>query len=239
MLQLSCCGGYVMLPFVVIFDMDGLMLDTERMARNAWLQALAEKGFQMEEASYLRLIGRTVQDAEMILGEIFGAGLPFQQVFDQRQTYYDLDIEQNGIPLKSGLIELLNFLEEQGITKAVASSTPCWFAVRKLAHVGVENRFRVVVCGDMVERGKPAPDLFLEAARRLNIQPEQCIVLEDSEAGIQAGHAAGMLPVMVPDLKPPSPEVVPIAYRIIPSLHDVIPLLQDILRDGFPQDARE
>lgn len=227
-----------MLPTAVIFDMDGLMLDTERMARKAWKRALSEEGFSIDDAEYLRLIGRTVQDAEMILKEVFGNGLPFQQIFDQRQAYYDLDIEQNGIPVKPGLLELFDYLEAKQITKAVASSTPCWFAVRKLAHVGIEKRFCTIVCGDMVERGKPAPDLFLETARRINMPPEQCVVLEDSEAGIQAAYSAGMVPIMVPDLKPPSADTAAAAYRILPTLYDVIPLLEEMLRNGVPQSGQ-
>lgn len=221
-----------MQPIAVIFDMDGLMLDTERMARKAWAKALADHGYPIKDVEYLRLVGRTVQDAEVILKDLYGPALPFQQVFERRQAYYDQDIEQNGIPLKPGLLELLAYLDEKNIVKAVASSTPCWFAVRKLAHVGIEKRFSAVVCGDMVERGKPAPDLFLEAARRINMRPEQCVVLEDSEAGIAAAHAAGMVPVMIPDLKPPTEDTTAMAYRILPTLLEVMPLIGEMLRGG-------
>ncbi len=220
--------------FGVLFDMDGLMLDTERMARMAWTRALAEHGLQLDNASYLRMVGRSVQDARQILGEIFGPDLPFQRVFDQRQAYYDADIDENGIPLKPGLLELLSFLEAHDIPKAVASSTPCWFASRKLAHAGIERRFSATVCGDMVAHGKPAPDLFLEAARRINLPPERCVVLEDSEAGIVAAHTAGMVPVMIPDLKQPAPEIRELAYRVLPSLEEVIPLMEEFISMGLP-----
>ena len=220
--------------FAVIFDMDGLMLDTERMARKAWTRALVESGFTLDEDSYLRLIGRTVQDAEMILGEIFGSTLPFQQVFNKRQAYYDEDIEINGIPVKPGLMELLDYLEDREVVKAVASSTPCWFAGKKLARVGIDQRFRAVVCGDDVALGKPAPDLFLEAARRIAFNPERCIVLENSEAGIQAAFAARMLPIMVPDLKQPLPEVKLLAFQVLPTLHEVIPLMEKWITTGLP-----
>ena len=220
--------------FGVLFDMDGLMLDTERMARVAWIRALDEQGYRLEDSVYLRMVGRTVQDARLILGEIFGSDLPFQQVFDMRQAYYDADIEENGIPLKPGLLQLLAFLEANHITKAVASSTPCWFAGRKLARAGIETRFQTMVCGDMVAAGKPAPDLFLEAARRIAIPPERCVVLEDSEAGIIAADAAGMVALMVPDLKEPAPEIHALAYRVLPSLQEAIPLFEGFLRDGLP-----
>jgi HAD superfamily hydrolase (TIGR01509 family) len=223
--------------FAVLFDLDGLMLDTERMARQAWTRALNETGFLLDEVSYLRLLGRTVQDARGILNDIFGAELPFDLIFSRRQAYYELDIHENGIPIKPGLHELLAFLEQHGIPKAVASSTPCWFARQKLEHSGLLDRFSAVVCGDDVPRGKPAPDLFLEAARRLDVSPHLCLVLEDSEAGIHAAYSAGMLPVMVPDLKQPSPDVRDLAYRILPDLHSVIPLVESFLREGIPSIA--
>jgi HAD superfamily hydrolase (TIGR01509 family) len=221
--------------FGLLFDMDGLMLDTERMARVAWIRALAEQGFQLDDISYLRMVGRTVQDARLILGEIFGPDLPFQRVFDQRQAYYDADIDENGIVIKPGLLELLGFLEANDIPKAVASSTPGWFATRKLARAGIDQRFIAIVCGDMVAHGKPAPDLFLEAARRIALPPERCVVLEDSEAGIVAAHTAGMIPVMIPDLKQPVPEIRALAYQVLSSLHEAIPLVEDFLRNGLPQ----
>lgn len=223
-----------MAQFSVLFDMDGLMLDTERMARVAWTRALAERGYQIGADSYLRLIGRTIQDAHDILNEEFGSDLPFQEIFDQRQVYYEEDIEENGIPAKPGLMELLDFLEANAIVKAVASSTPFWFAQKKLAHVKIDRRFSTIVCGDMVSRGKPAPDLFLECARRIETLPECCIVLEDSEAGIQGAYSAGMIPIMVPDLKPPTESAQAMAFRVLPSLYEVIPILENFLRDGLP-----
>ncbi|RPJ42856.1 MAG: HAD family phosphatase, partial [Chloroflexi bacterium] len=125
-------------------------------------------------------------------------------------------------------------LEDNHIPKAVASSTPCWFALRKLTRAGIERRFLTTVCGDMVARGKPAPDLFLEAARRMDLLPGQCVVLEDSEAGIVAAHAAGMIPLMIPDLKQPTPEIRALAYRVLPSLYEVIPLMEVFLLNGLP-----
>lgn len=218
----------------VLFDMDGLMLDTERMARVAWKRALLERGYPIDDAVYLRLVGRTVADAKLILGEIFGPELPFQEIFDLRQSYYDLDIEQNGIPVKAGLFELLDYLETNLIPKAVASSTPAWFARHKLARAGIDQRFQAIVCGDMVSRGKPFPDLFLEAARQIDALPQDCVVLEDSEAGILAAHRAGMLPLMVPDLKQPDPEVRELAYRVLPSLSEATSLIQTFLQEGLP-----
>lgn len=220
--------------FAVLFDMDGLMLDSERMARAAWTNAMADHGYQLENEHYVRLLGRTARDAREILSGIFGSELPFDAVYQQRQVYYDADIETNGISVKPGLAELLDFLEANHITKVVATSTPSWFALRKLGKVGILDRFTAVVCGDMVERGKPFPDVFLEAARRIDLAPEDCVVLEDSEAGILAAHSAGMQAIMIPDLKPPTPEIQALAYRVLPSLYEVIPLFEEFLQSGLP-----
>ncbi len=217
-------------PFAVLFDIDGLMLDTERMALAAWKEALAERGYTLEEASALRLLGLTVQDTAEILESIFGVGWPYKEVYARRMEIYDNDIRTNGIPVKPGLMELLDFLEANQVAKGVVSSTPCHFASRKLEHAGLGKRFQVVICADMAARGKPAPDLFFEAARQMNFPPRQCVVLEDSDAGIIAAHEAGMLPVMIPDMKQPTPQVRALAYRVLPSLVEVIPLLEGFLR---------
>lgn len=214
----------------VLFDMDGLMLDTERMARGAWTRALAEKGFVLHGDDYLQLLGRTSADAESILGALFGPKLPFREVFDLRQKYYDADIDENGIAIKPGLSELLGFLEERNIPKAVASSTPGWFIQHKLNLVGLAHRFSVCIGGDSVLHGKPAPDLFLSAARLLNVAPADCLVFEDSEAGVRAAHAAHMLPVMVPDLKQPSIEVRGLACHVLTSLNEAVPVVEYYLQ---------
>jgi HAD superfamily hydrolase (TIGR01509 family) len=220
----------------VIFDMDGLMLDTERMAQRAWILALADCGFHLDNGTFLRTVGCSVEDTGQILAETFGPRFDFPMAYERRQIYYDQDIAENGILYKPGLLELLAFLEERKVPKAVASSAPCWFASIKLNSAQINHYFPVVVCRDHVQRAKPAPDLFLEAARQIDFQPAQCIVLEDSTAGIQAAHAAGMLPVMIPDLISPAEEIRELAYRVLPSLHEVIPLLETVLSSGMPAD---
>lgn len=210
------------------------MLDSERMAKAAWTRALTEKGYQLTDADYLRLVGRTTVDAQSILYEIYGADFAYEQILKQCQVYYEADIEANGIPLKPGLLELLDFLEEKRLPKAVASSTRSSFTRRKLEKVGILHRFSAVIGGDMVAQGKPAPDLFLEAARQIGFTPECCVVLEDSEAGIHAAHSAGMLAIMIPDLKPATPEIRALAYQVLPSLAEVIPLFARFAREGLP-----
>ncbi len=171
------------------------------------------------------------------LKEAFGQGFPFQEIYALRQSYYDESLKNNGVPVKAGLYEVLEFLAQHGIPRAVASSTHRQFALVKLEGAGITGQFQAVVGGDEVQNGKPAPDLFLEAARRFNVPPEECVVLEDLEAGIRAAFAAGMLPIMIPDLKQPSPDVAILSYRILPSLIDVIPLFQEWKLNGLPEFA--
>lgn len=214
------------MPLAVIFDMDGLMFDTERVARCAWRQAMEDQGFEIEDSVYLLLVGRTAQDGKKILSQVYGEDFPYRQVNQLRQGYYAEELAANGVPVKPGLFELLQYLKEKNIKKAVASSTARKQVLSKLVSAGVSDQFEVVVGGDDAPVGKPAPDLFLEAARQLGVSPHDCLVLEDSEPGIRAAYAAGMLPVMIPDLKQPSPDVAMLAYRILPALSEVTPLLE-------------
>jgi len=213
----------------VIFDMDGLMFDTERIARQGWQNALTERGYQLTDELYEQLVGRTIPDVSAILQRTFGPQFQFEQIYTQRQTFYQDYLLNNGIPIKPGLTRLLRFLRRKDIAKAVASSTPRAFGLKKLSLAGLSDEFDATAFGDEVESGKPSPQVFLQAAARLNIPPKECIVLEDSEAGIQASHRAGMLPIMVPDVKYPSPEIERLAFRVLPSLEAAIPALAELL----------
>lgn len=223
-----------MQPIAVIFDMDGLMLDTERMSHAAWMRALGEANLQLEHTAYLELVGRASADTQRMVMEWFGPEFRYTDLRSRIMHFYELDIEQNGIPTKPGLFELLNFIDSRGIQKAIATSAVSHFAARKLRVAGINGYFSTMVCSDMVALGKPAPDLFLEAARQIGIPTNRCIVLEDSEAGILAARSAGMLSIMIPDLKLPSPEIQALCYRVLPTLDDVIPVLQDFIQNDLP-----
>jgi HAD superfamily hydrolase (TIGR01509 family) len=201
--------------------MDGLMLDSERMARRAWERALAEWGLALSNDLYLQLIGRAAPDTKQLLRDAFGPALPVEEAYARKQRCLDQEIDLSGVPLKPGLMDLLAFLDSLHLPKAVASSTHRAFVLRKLEIAGVLARFDAIACGDEVPNGKPAPDVFLLAAERLGIPAGACVALEDSDAGIRAAHAAGMIPILVPDLKPPSDEIAALAHRVFPSLVEV------------------
>lgn len=203
----------------VIFDMDGLMFDTERIAQKVWQQAAVEYGYIFPESTYRGVIGLKLPDVRTYIYQQFGGDFPFDQVYHRKQQLLDIYITNQGIPLKPGLTELLDKIESRAIPKAVASSSGKQIVLRNLSAAGIKaGRFQAIVGGDEVIHGKPAPDIFLEVASRLEIDHAGCMVLEDSSAGILAAHAAGMLPVMVPDMLPPEPETRKLAYRIFPDL---------------------
>ncbi len=205
----------------VLFDMDGLMLDTERIAQRAWQRAGAQRGYDFPSDVYLQAVGRTKADTAVVFKQAYGDDFPFQELYARKQAFYYEMLESEPIPIKAGLIDLLDRIDELGLSKAVATSTARPSALKKLTLTGLIERFTTIVGGDEVVNGKPAPDIFLTAAQRLGIAPAHCLVLEDSEAGIRAAHAAGMTPVMVPDLKQPSDDVRGLAHMVAHSLTDV------------------
>ncbi len=218
----------------VIFDMDGLMLDTERLARVAWNRAMADWGYTIPDEVYQQLIGRTIPDVGSILRDKVAADLPFGEISERKQQYADQEIAQHGVAVKPGVFELLEWLERTRRNKAVASSTFRERVMQKLNRAGLAHRFDAIVCGDEIRRGKPAPDIYLAAAHKLSVRADRCVGLEDSEPGIRAAQAAGMMALMVPDQISPSPEIVQMAresgsrVRVFPSLLEVKQFLEQV-----------
>ena len=210
----------------IIFDMDGLMLDTEPLYRIAWKRASAECGFQLTDEIYKNLVGRGQQDAEKTLFKIFGPEFPKEQFAALSAKYEEQEFSGPSPAKKPGLEELLELLAVRGLPLAVATSTERRLTLPRLARAGLLPRFDVVATGDEVPRGKPFPDLFLLAANRLGAAPSACLVLEDSEAGVMAASAAGMKVFMVPDLVEPSAEIKRAATGVFQSLFEVTKNLQ-------------
>lgn len=208
-------------PQAVIFDMDGLMLDTEPLAAQAYVDAASVLGVPFDPAVNTKLIGRNFPDCRRIIAEHHGEGYPVDELMSAWHGAYDRIIERDGLALKPGLVELLDWLEAAALPKAVATSTRRARALAKLESAGILARFAALVGGDEIPRGKPAPDIFVEAAARLGVAPAGCVVLEDSEPGVRGALAAGMIPVMVPDIHGPSVELLAIEPLVLASLHHV------------------
>ena len=204
----------------VILDMDGLMLDTESIYKQAWQKASAECGYILDDDFYLTLVGQPNPACEAALLDRFGVDFPVADFRARWSGLWRTEVETSGIPVKAGLSELLSFLREYQLSVAVATSSDQDYASLSLRAAGLAALFDHIVTGDQVVRGKPAPDIYLESARRLSVAPTQCIALEDSDAGALAASAAGMTTVIVPDLKAPSPEARNAAFCVVASLHE-------------------
>jgi HAD superfamily hydrolase (TIGR01509 family) len=208
-------------PTAVIFDMDGLMLDTERLAPQAWSDASAAMGIDFDMTLIPSMVGRNFRDCQALIVERHGADFPTAAMMQAWHRAYDAIVEREGIAIKAGLLELLDWLDAEGIPKAVATSTRRDRAEAKLAQTALLPRFATLVGGDEIAHGKPAPDIFLAAARRLGHAPASIVVLEDSEPGVRAALAAGMTPIMVPDQHLPSVELRALDPLVVATLHDV------------------
>ncbi len=204
----------------VIFDMDGLMLDTETLAREAWFDTMREFGITLTDAIYLSVLGTTGARTRQIFTEAYGNHIPIDQMYARKQEWLDAAVREGRVRVKPGLIELLDYLDAHGIPKAVGSSTARSLVLKKLGAVGLADRFSVIVGGDEVDHGKPAPDIFLCCAELLAVSPSNCLVLEDSDNGVRAAYAAGMHCIMVPDLKQPADDVSALAEKVVISLYD-------------------
>lgn len=210
----------------VIFDLDGLLFDTERVADRALTLALADMGIAAPVDLYEKMIGRTICNTARVLYAEFGEDFDADGAIARADRYFDQFIAENGIPQKPGVLELLDAIDQTGLKKAVASSSHREYVERKLTNSGIVTRFNAIISADEVSRGKPAPDLFLKAAELLQEEPADCLVLEDSIAGVKGADAAGMTVIMVPDIIQPSEEIRSLAFQVCNSLHDVCLLLE-------------
>ncbi len=205
----------------VIFDMDGLLLDSERPIRDAWIEACHNQGFAFEIEQYDQVIGRNFRDSELILRELIDDEVLYAKIVAQTVESIETISKGAGFSLMAGAAELIQALQASGIRLAVASSSRRAEVKRRLTMAGVFDSFEALACGDEVSQGKPAPDLFLLAAERLGVSPDRCLVFEDSEAGAMGALAAGMGVVLVPDLQPPSTEIRMMALEVLSSLSEI------------------
>lgn len=203
-----------------IFDMDGLLIDTEKLYLKYWKQSAAEYGYTMldEHVFAIRSLARKYSIPK--LKGIFGEDFPTEDIRKRRTELISGDIEKNGIHVKKGMRELLSFLRENNIKTAVATATNRERTMLYLKKINAENLFDAVICGDMVENGKPRPDIYITAAECLGLPPNVCAAFEDSPNGIKSAHAAGCMAVMIPDLTQPDDEIMPLLSAVYPDLEE-------------------
>ena len=185
---------------LVIFDMDGLMLDTEPIGMQAWMKAGASLGFDISQEFYHQLIGKNARVAHVLLQEHLGPAFDYEKGLALYIQFRDEYIAAHGMPIKPGLIQLLDQLDACGLKKCVASSTSRTRATHMLTISGLIDRFDAVICGDDVQESKPHPEIFLTAAARFGVDAKHCLVLEDSVVGVEAAYRADMRVICVPDM---------------------------------------
>lgn len=212
----------------VVFDMDGLMLDTEWTTYRLSRENAAKMGYDITLDLFKQTVGKRSPDTKLFYKSIFGDEFDFDRLRRMNLDGFWKFVEENGVPKKPGIDELLAYLQDNGIKCAVASSTSREVAEDLLKRAGIYKYFSAGVFGNMVANGKPAPDIFIEAAKRLGIPCNECMCLEDSHNGIRAGCSAGMVTVMVPDMLPPNEEILQKVYTVADDLFEVIGIIEKI-----------
>jgi beta-phosphoglucomutase-like phosphatase (HAD superfamily) len=202
----------------VIFDMDGLLLDSERPYRDAWLAVTNGNGYLLSESMYLQAVGRDDRDTREIFRMHFGDDFPYDEICADVRVMMDQHTGRGGHALKDGVLDLLEFLAQRSIPCAVATSTMRQKALERLRQANILRYMREVSGGDEVSRGKPEPDLYLLAAKKLGVAPDKCLVFEDSAPGARAAHTAGMGVIVIPDLMEPPDDVRSFSLDVFSSL---------------------
>jgi HAD superfamily hydrolase (TIGR01509 family) len=208
----------------VIFDMDGTLIDTEAAHRRAFAETGLALGWPMSDELLLSMVGIHRDENERMLARHMGPDFPLARFYADSDALFEAAVDA-GIPLRPGALLLLEHLARSGIPMALATSTAAPYAQQRLERSGLLHYFDVIVTRSDVERPKPHPEPYLLAVERLGVDPAVCVAVEDSHAGVRSASAAGIATVMVPDLLPPTEELILACARILPSLTDLRDLL--------------
>ena len=206
----------------VVFDMDGVLFDTERLCQDSWIEVANRRGLPDMEIIFPKCIGRNANDSRQIVLEAYGADFDYEVFRREASDWFWKYLEENGLPVKEGVRELLNWLKEQGWRIGLASSTRRSSVISHLEQAGIKDFFEEIIKGDMVEHSKPLPDIYLLACRKLMVDPAETYAIEDSPNGIRSAYCAGMKPIMVPDLLSPDGEMEQLSTCIFSGLLDVL-----------------
>ena len=213
-----------------IFDMDGLLLDTEKVCQQSFKKACEVLSLPFLETVYLGIIGQNAQGIEQTIRNGYGDSLDYPALRKVWMQYYLEVVDHQAIPVKEGVIELLEWFKLHLVPMAVATSTEQKLANVKLELAGLKHYFTGITSGCEVAQGKPHPEIYQLAAKRLNVKPEHCLGFEDSNNGVRSGVAAGLQMYQIPDLVSPSPDIISLGHIITPSLSSV---LNQLKRDIF------
>lgn len=201
-----------------VFDMDGLLIDTEKLYLKYWKQAAADFGYIMEDKHVFAIRSLARKFSVPKLKDFFGENFPTEEIRTRRTELINAHIEKYGVELKKGVSELFDYLKNNNIKLAVATATQHERTFLYLNKINLLNYFDAVICGDMVTNGKPEPDIYLTATAELGFAPNQCVAFEDSPNGIKSAYSAGCHAIMIPDMTPPDSEIMPMLSAVYESL---------------------
>lgn len=204
-----------------IFDMDGLLLDSEKLCMECFLESCRSVGFGADPAIYINCIGSNVDRTKEILIEGYGDSFPYDEIHSLWKKFYLEEVYEKPVPLKQGAKELLRKISDFGVPIGIATSTPYDLALIKLKNSRIFEYFEFVIAGDQVSKSKPDPEIYFAAAQKHKVGVEQCIAFEDSENGVRAAYSAGVTVIQVPDIVEPTDNLKSLGHKIVDSLCDV------------------
>ena len=212
----------------IIFDMDGLMIDSERVTFKCYQEILKGMNLTMDEEFYKTLLGKPLKGIYQRFYDVYGNDFPIEDVIKDVHALMAKRFETEGVPIKTGLKSLLEYLKENNYKTIVATSSNRDRVDTILSQAQITDYFDDSICGDEVTKGKPNPEVFLKSCQKLGVNVDEAIVLEDSEAGIQASYDAGIKVICIPDMKYPEKQYEEKTFKILKDLNDVTEYLKSL-----------
>lgn len=212
----------------VVFDMDGVIFDSEKLILDIWVELGEEHNIPDVEATMHKCLGVNATETKQIFLRDYGEDFPYDVYVKEASRRFHAKADNGELPMKPGVCELLHFLKEKGYIIGLASSTREASVRQELTDAGIIDYFDELVCGDMLKKSKPEPDIYLMACDKLGVAPQEAVAIEDSFNGIRSAYAAGMTPVMVPDIAQPDEEMKEKSFKIFASLLEVKEWLETI-----------
>lgn len=212
----------------IIFDMDGLMIDSERVTFECYQERLKDINLTMDEEFYKTLLGKPIKGIYQRFYDVYGNDFPIQNVIQDVHQLMAERFETEGVPVKKGLVELLHYLKDNNYKTIVATSSNRDRVDKILAQAKITEFFDDSICGDEVTKGKPNPEVFLKSCQKLGVNVDEAIVLEDSEAGIQASYDANIKVICIPDMKYPEKQYEEKTFKILKDLTEVTVYLKSL-----------
>jgi len=211
----------------LIFDMDGLLIDTERLSYEALVYDCKQRGFELTMERFLSIRSLSIPKCEEKFKGYFGEDFDFKDSFDKHFIYMREHMDKYGVPMKKGADSILKYAKETGLKIALATSTPLPIAESQLRSLGLWNYFDKVQSAADIKNGKPAPDVYLAAAELLGLDPSECMAFEDSPNGVRSASSAGCITVMVPDLSGPDEELSKLIFASVENLDEAVELIKN------------